>query len=932
MKFKSLLPIIIAFAFIFPYKANAIPATPKPITVIQPDQSPLTLYIIGDEHFHYRTTTDGYPIQEAADGLYYYTAISPGGQAHLSTVKAHNPNDRSLAEQSFLSEINKKEIIKSLFNQNQTHCKSQAESEIFRLGSFPSEGEQPALVILVEFADIAFSSETPVADFSNLLNQQGYAVNGATGSVRDYFIDNSMAKFLPQFDVYGPVTLPNEVSFYGGNNDYGQDRNNRQMIVDACQVLHESGQIDFSEYDNDNDGIVDNIYIFYAGYAESDGGPSYTIWPHSWNLAELDINYDDVQLGTYACSSELINGQGNTMAPIGAFTHEFMHVLGLPDLYETNYYTQYCFAPGAYSVLGGGPYNNEQRTPPFMSAYERYYLNWLQPGEITGAANLHIPFIEGNQAYRIKTDNPDQYYILENRQLTGWDAYIPGHGMLVWYIDYDADIWAVNEVNNDPDRQRVDIIEADNIKTDVSRAGDTFPGAAGVTSLDIIKPLTQIIEADGVIHLKTMGGKDIEGKVDVLPASEITQTSFIANWKAFSGIYKYKLSVYSLNQESEPIYVAGFNNHEVGNDITELLIDNLNPETEYRYTVVAFDAYSQTELSDEVLVNTTEATFEYYVPIANVATNINEQSFTANWQALAEATAYYLTVYQKECSEAESTTILDFVDRLAGIPDDWTTNCTSTSSQEGYYGEAAYSLRMDIDGQYIESPVYPRGIFNLSFWHRSSTSNQANSLILYGYNGTQWLKIRTINPLANAAGGETITLDADELQGFSAIKIAFSKSATGYVVIDDIKLETGFEMQLTPLDGYNERNVGNLLSFDIDGLNENEYYYYTIGASNGSIYSRTSNEVRVFTEKGSAINNPSADNHVDVYVSNKSIHVQADDNKVHTLKLFDIIGRVIYSGSFSHSAIIPIEHMNSGIYLLQVDQNKGYKLRLDKTK
>jgi hypothetical protein len=156
--------------------------------------------------------------------------------------------------------------------------------------------------------------------------------------------------------------------------------------------------------------------------------------------------------------------------------------MGLPDLYSTSY-ADGTFTPGAWSALDYGPYNNDGCTPPQYSLFERASLGFVTPPQLTGQRNIRLDKIATNDGYYIPTSSDDEYFLIENRQQEGWDAYIPGHGMLVWHIDYDADIWSSNIVNNDPTHNYVDIIEADNTQTSDSRSGDAFPGTANVTSL-----------------------------------------------------------------------------------------------------------------------------------------------------------------------------------------------------------------------------------------------------------------------------------------------------------------------------------------------------------------------------------------------------------------------------------------------------------------
>ncbi len=401
--------------------------------------------------------------------------------------------------------------------------------------SFPPYGEPKGLVILVEYQDVRFSGtkdkpeegEEPVFDaydyFNRMLNEEGFSDYDGTGSARDWFIFNSNGLFMPHFDVYGPVTLPNKMKYYGGNDPYRNDRYPERMAIHACEILDET--VDFSQYDTDGDGKIDNVFIFYAGLGEADGGGSDTVWPHSFDVSSATKKkyiFDGVQLDHYACSNEIDN-QYNRPDGIGTFVHEFSHVLGLPDLYSTIYND--AFTPGDWSPLDSGPYNNQGRTPPNYSTFERYALGWMEPTEIKGLYSftqqedpensdqredpMQIPTRSDNSSDDSEEDpeepnvtvecytlpnlaeenvafiswaSDSEYFLFENRQKTGNDAYIPGHGMLVWHIDYNEEIWYYNQVNNTPSHQYVDLVEADNSKSTKSRSGDSFPGTKNKTS------------------------------------------------------------------------------------------------------------------------------------------------------------------------------------------------------------------------------------------------------------------------------------------------------------------------------------------------------------------------------------------------------------------------------------------------------------------
>lgn len=482
--------------------ANAVPAKQGVLNVEQPDGTTLRVRLTGDEWSHLYTTEDGYPLLYDDAAGYVYANVAADGVLTPSSIVAVNAERRTPAAQAFLSSVNK-EYVKLQAPASRRN-KGTRGIGLFDDTRYPVLGEQKALVILVEFQDVKFNSkngsaykyETIQDDytahdyFSEMLNKEGFDHFGGTGSVRDWFLFNSRdeegnPQFIPTFDVFGPVTLSNRMSYYGGNDYSGSDKRPDEMVTEACEALDD--EIDFSEYDRDGDGMVDNIYVFYAGYGEADGGGDNTIWPHSWDVRNggQNVTLDGVRLGRYGCSNET---SYTTKIPdgIGTFTHEFSHVMGLPDLYATSYTSS--FTPGAYSVMDYGPYNNNGRTPPNYSAFERVALDWMTPRQFEYAEGDYvIPMLaDTNVAYIVPCYkngeiNPNEYFLCEARQKVGNDKYIPGHGMLIWHVDYVKSVWDANRVNNTPAHQYVDLIEANGVRQEYARAGTPFPGSGNVT-------------------------------------------------------------------------------------------------------------------------------------------------------------------------------------------------------------------------------------------------------------------------------------------------------------------------------------------------------------------------------------------------------------------------------------------------------------------
>lgn len=460
----------------------ALPAKYGDIEARQPDGTIVTIKLSGTGKSKMIHSSDGYLLTTDNEGFYVIADIDKNGLPVATDIREVDPRHRSSDIEKRIKELNQKGLSKS-YHPKDIEDDNKLSTRGIGLGitKFPSAGEQRSVVILVEFSNKSFTLENPQEYYTRMLNEPGFSDYGATGSAKDYFLSNSGGRFNPQFDVYGPVQLEKTYAYYGRNTLFGDDVNVIEMVTTACEKLDE--EIDFSLYDRDGDGLIDNVYFFYAGYGEADGGGANTIWPHSWDVTEAtkdEYIFDGVKLDHYACSNELQNVKGEVMPDgIGSFCHEFSHVLGLPDLYSTN--GSGAFTPFTWDILDQGSYNNSSRTPPNYSSFEKYALDWILPKELKSGDHILEPLSDSEDAYIVFTENENEYFLFENRQQKGNDKYIPGHGMLIWHIDFDEKKWYYNTVNNSASHQNVDIIEADNRRTEKTRDGDSFPGTSNVT-------------------------------------------------------------------------------------------------------------------------------------------------------------------------------------------------------------------------------------------------------------------------------------------------------------------------------------------------------------------------------------------------------------------------------------------------------------------
>lgn len=387
------------------------------------------------------------------------------------------------------------------------------------------QGQRHGLIILVNFADSKFNTSKfgPTQTlYSRIANEANYGENNFKGSISDYFKAQSGGQFLLDFDVAGPVTLPYGYSYYGQNDDDGYDKRPTKMVREACQAV--DGSVDFSKYDWDGDGEVEEVFVVYAGNGEHDTAnkPS-LIWPHMDNLANYgeELTLDGVTINTYACASEL-NGD-KTLSGIGTFCHEFSHCMGFPDMYDTASDGNN-FGMGSWDLMDYGSYNGDGYVPAGYSGYEKMVCGWTTPIELDKPMTVNgmERLADMGQTYIIyNKGNRNEYYILENRQQSGFDKHLPGSGLLIERVDYDKDIWEWNAVNTTNggyypegsstpsynDHQRITIFHANNIEYDGNNA--TYPYASLDSLTDSSQPAATVwnANADGtyLMHCRVYG-------------------------------------------------------------------------------------------------------------------------------------------------------------------------------------------------------------------------------------------------------------------------------------------------------------------------------------------------------------------------------------------------------------------------------------------
>ena len=838
--------LILAASVIGVLAAQAIPAYPGPIKVTQPDGTTLTIRLQGDEHGYMAYTDDGFPVvQNAQTGAYEYARLTPQGLVG-SGIVATPAESRTAQVEAYLRHVDIPAIERRAA---QLRANRRDAANPYLVNDFPTRGTQRTLVILVEFSDTKFTSvDNPYAYYHNMLNQEGFThVNGANGSARDYYHACSNGQFDPQFDVVGPVQLLHPQSYYGGDSQQMLDTLAYQMVIDACLMLDD--EVDFSQYDLNGDGMVDNIYFFYAGFGQADSGQSYAIWPHAGKINEdwhqEMPQLDGVYINRYAASNEIRYGTGPLFKPvgIGTFVHEFAHVLGLVDHYDTGYGGG--FHPGIWDVMAAGSYNDNQNTPPAFSAFERAELGWLEYTDITpatpGLLNVH-ELQASNSALRLVVPDTEgrEFFIFENRQQMGWDSTLPGHGMLVWHIDRDLELWHSNKANADAAHQRIDIVEADRVQTNNSYGGDPFPGTGRVTTYDFMSWARENIfsfdlveETDTTVNF-LLARTDYKPTQPQIVVEQVLGTSLTFTWGAVADAKEYLVTVEQI-EDGMPVAVDGFD-HKAYIQPESVQVTGLSPMTQYRITVVSRIASYESEPAT-LDATTTDIQFVETAPVATPATQITATGFTAHWLPLDGAEGYMLTVYNNVYSD----TIAEgygFDTKAEGMPQGWNTNSTQYSSV--LYGESKPSLQLSKQDDYLSFDYGDNKIVSLKFWQRSQMSS--NQLVIEQRAGDEWLPVQTMNM---SSQGEVVTVPIDSA---AQVRIRFERKGS-YAVIDDVQVAY-ITLDQSPVDGFVGLAAGNGTSLVIQDLPPATSFLYRVqGVQDGQL-SAPSNAVLVMMVQG----------------------------------------------------------------------------------
>ncbi len=409
-------------------------------TLLLQDGTEVRATLVGDEHGHFWKAEDGQAYIQQGD---VYIAVD--AQQIIAKGKARR------------AKVNAKRVQRRTFGHPTTIL-----------------GPKKAIIILANFQDVKFDAANNNALYQRIANEEKFSYGNFKGSMADYFKAQSRGKFTLDFDVVGPVTVSKDASYYGENDKEGQDKYAAEMVCEAVELAKQEVS-DWTPYDWDGDGYVDQVYVVYAGQGEADGGAANTIWPHAYEL--YSAHYygdgsgpvkvgDNLYVNSYACGSEL-NGYAE-LCGIGTMCHEYSHCLGFPDFYDIDYGENSDGVQGQgmgkWDLMDSGSYNGNGFQPAGYTSYERWFAGWEEPIELK-AEDVQVRNMKSLQNdgefYIIYNDkNANEYYLLENRQKEDWDALIPSRGLLILHCDYDAEVWEQNAPNDDPNHQRFTVVTA----------------------------------------------------------------------------------------------------------------------------------------------------------------------------------------------------------------------------------------------------------------------------------------------------------------------------------------------------------------------------------------------------------------------------------------------------------------------------------------
>ncbi len=570
---KITISVFLMLSFFAGQEVSASPANPNPVKMKQPDGTEITVKLKGDESVKWMESVDGYSLMYGKDKYIVYAVLNEKGDMVPSEVIFQEVTLRSTNSSDFKATLKRglrysSSQIKIFREIDEIEQKTLFSSTAPKLRA--TTGQAKALCALIGFPDKPFTHT--VAEFEQLMNQVGYSANGATGSVKDFYKENSYEKLDLVVTVVGPYTASKESKYYGENNGTTQkDKNVRELAQEAANLAFFGSSVNPADYDNDGDGNIDTFHFLYAGYGEEAGGGADCIWAHKSSYSPA-LTFGAKKLNVYSCSPELKNNSGNNITNIGVICHELCHVFGAPDYYDTNDEQGGEFVgTGKWDLMAGGswngPSNNGGVSPAHINMYQKIAFGWVIPTELIAETMVSgMPnSAENPTAYKISTTTPDEYFLLENRQKLKFDSYLPGSGLLIYRVSSKV---SGNSVSNATHPQQVYPVCASSQVAipnsdptsygNINASGCPFPGSSGNMAFsdystpsakswsgnNTSKPVTEIKEMNQLISFSFMKTGAIVSNVK----ASVSGQNVTVSWDPPQGAIPDKYAIYRNDQ------------------------------------------------------------------------------------------------------------------------------------------------------------------------------------------------------------------------------------------------------------------------------------------------------------------------------------------------------------------------------------------------
>lgn len=768
--------------------ALAVPATPEPIIRLLPDGTTDTVYLHGDEYHHFYTDRNGL------------------------RIAGSDYEDIALIEQNanFPHRAPKKQMLSSFV---------------------PLRGNIHIPVILVNFSDLSFSISNPKEQFDDLFNGAGGSNPNATGSVHDYYMASSDSALNLEYEVFGPYTLSKTMEYYGQNSSSGGNTNHtlhaRDLVIEAVSIASQNG-VDFSLFDANNDGYIDNVSIVVAGYNEAEGGESNTIWPHYSTINSFN-SYSGKYISGYLMISEYRGSGGKVQAGIGTYCHEFGHALGLPDLYNTQQSDAYTV--GSWDIMCSGSYNNNGSTPPSYTAFERFMLGWLEPEQLFSPGMRTLKPIEtANHAYLIaarahnmnpNSPSPSEFFLLENRQEVGWDAgknALVASGLLISHITFSQTGWEYNTFNNHKPLG-FDIVSAGFSSPSKSSEADVFPGSTLRTSWIPTLNDGSTIDSLALSQIRQRGDLCISMQVGASDEEMLSfdreqlniETTYLSSPVVYDTGYA-TLHIPSMHREYIHMHVStkrfrfSPDNGAKWYAYPDTAVIPIIPDSAYDISIAAVYTPLRRSCDYEVAFLSAETAdgeigtqltlsgqaprpMLITTPVIDSVTNLTSSSFNILWEPQDDADGYFYMLYTVSEGNSEEIESFDsFENHDTILMHGWSTNFQRVQSNYAQSGKAILFEKTD---EYIISPHYLYAPSSISVWLSNNYTPISAGEVVGGFlllsgskDGVEWEDAEKIY-IQRTTKNATRTIELDTTRHWRQFRLSYTHiGGKGGAIVD----------------------------------------------------------------------------------------------------------------------------------------------------